>query len=81
VHVQLQYAQTMVDPFYKAQLARFGIIESRSIVKENGALLEQLASEIKAKASVERLIALIESNSVESTDPDPQQIEEEVAAQ
>jgi len=78
---QLQYAQTMVDPFYKAQLARFGIIESRSIVKGNGALLEQLASEIKAKASVERLIALIESNSIESTDPDPQQIEEGVAAQ
>lgn len=77
----MQYAQTMVDPFYKAQLARFGIIESRSIVKANGALLEKLADEIKARSSIERLIALIESSSVESTGSEPEPVGEEVAVQ
>lgn len=59
---QLTYAQTFVDPFMKTQLARFGIIESKGLIKAHASLMETLAEEIKGGAQADKLIALIEAH-------------------
>jgi len=64
---QIMLSSSFVDPLAKTFLARFGFVESTTLVRGREALLDELAGAVREGRPVEELVAMVESHGGAST--------------
>jgi len=65
---QIMLSSSFVDPLAKTFLARFGFVESTKLVREYGALIDELAGAVGEGRPVTELVAMVESHKRQSGD-------------